>query len=48
MTPLVFQSIQMILSLKNTGDNQHIPQDTEIANLGGRRLFYLMTPREGT
>jgi len=36
--PLVFQPIQLILSLKNTGTNQHIAQNTQIANLGGHML----------
>jgi len=41
MIPLLFQSIQLILSLKSIGNNQHIAQATQIPNLGGHRLFYL-------
>jgi len=38
---LVFESTQLLLSLKNTGYNKHIAQDIQIANLGANRLVDL-------
>jgi len=48
MIALVFlQSIQLILSLQNIGNNKHIAQDIHIANVGGNRVINLTLTLEG-